>query len=139
VCRMAPDKPIGGTCDRAKVQPVGQRETVGLPKSPRRKLKLGADRPDFNRFFGAKAKDEQDGKFGVHWEPERMDAEMFGPPVRMFLLRALEYCGRPRVVGQQPQSGRSTAPARPSMAISASPSIKLGRGRLPAPDKAPPM
>lgn len=135
MCRTAPDKPIGGTCDRVKVQSVGRRETTGFPRPPRRKMKLCADRVDFNRFCGANAKDEQGGKFRVHRGVDGTGAEMSGCPARLFLTRAPEYCCRPRAIGQQAESGRSTAPAKPSMANFRTPSTKFGRGRLPAPHK----
>jgi hypothetical protein len=134
VCRTAPDKPIGGTCDRVKVRRAGQGEIKSFPGLPRRKIKLRVNRRDFNRFFGANATDEQGWKFRVHREPNRVYDEIPERPACLFFPRVLEYWRSPTTIGQPPHSGRSTAPARLSMATPIR-STKLGRGRLPALDK----
>jgi hypothetical protein len=134
VCRTAPDKPIGGTCDRVKVRRAGQGEIKSFPGLPRRKIKLRVNRRDFNRFFGANATDEQGWKFRVHREPNRVYDEIPERPACLFFPRVLEYWRSPTTIGQPPHSGRSTATARLSMATPIR-STKLGRGRLPALDK----
>ena len=134
MCRTAPDKPIKGTCDRVKVRAVRRGKTKGFPGSSRPKTKLCADRSDFNQFFAVNAKDERDWKFRVHRELHRRAGEILAKSTWLVLRYALEYWRRPMAIGQQPGSGRSTAPARLSMAIPY-PFAKLGRGRLPTLDK----
>jgi hypothetical protein len=123
-----------GTCDRVKVRAVRQRETKGFPRSSQHKTKLCADRPDFNQFFAENAKDERDWKFRVHRELHGRVREILAGSTWLVLWHAFEYWRRPMAIGQRPGSGRSTVPARLSMAIP-HPFAKLGRGRLPIVDK----
>jgi hypothetical protein len=123
-----------GTCDRVKVRAVRQRETKGFPRSSRHKTKLCADRPDFNQFFAENAKDERDWKFRVHRELHSRVGEILAWSTWLVLWHAFEYWRRPMAIGQRPGSGRSTVPARLSMAIP-HPFAKLGRGRLPIVEK----
>ena len=71
MCRTAPDNPIVATCDRVKVRLARQKETEKFRRLPRSKIELCTVRPDFNRFFGAIEKDEQERKFRVHRELQR--------------------------------------------------------------------
>jgi hypothetical protein len=123
-----------GTCDRVKVRAVRQRETKGFPRSSQHETKLCADRPDFNQFFAENAKDEQDWKFRAHRELHSTAGEILAGSTWLVLRHAFEYWRRPMAIGKPPGSGRSTAPAKLSMAIP-HPFAKLGRGRLPTVDK----